>query len=317
MIKRLFTVLAIILCLGMVMSSCSLTADDAADPAYKTLRYEGGDVGGSKFKECVKEGDKLASNDAFYSYPNTQRQDKWDSENFNTGANSADYPDMTLAAQGGVDVNMKVTVPFFLNTSCDPIEVDGKRYPGGAVQVFHELIGKTRNAYFDPTTDGNGSYGPGWLWAMDTYLSNCVSSTLTPEIRKRDAETLWLDDSVRQDISDRIDEQIQTCVDASMETDVQFYRVGNATVDRITPDAQFVSLYRERQEAETRADTAELNRTVKVREAQANAAVARAEAKVKQAEIRGYGGFGNYKCIYLADQGLNCAQPQYVVGGTR
>ena len=314
--KKFIAILAAIM-LVFSMSSCSLTADDAADPAYRTLRYEGGDVGGSKFKECVKEGDKLASNDAFYSYPNTQRQDKWDSANFQQGAKSADYGDMELAAQGGVSVNMKVTVPFFLNTSCETIDVDGKSYPGGAIQVFHELIGKTRNAYFDPTTDGNGSYGSGWLWAMDTYLSNCVTSTLTPEIRKRDAETLWLNDSVRQDISDSIDEDIQTCVDDAMETDVQFYRVGNATVDRITPDEQFVGLYRERQEAETRADTAELNKKVQVREAEAKAAVARAEAKIKQAEIRGYGGFGNYRCIYLADAGLNCAQPQYVVGGTR
>jgi hypothetical protein len=102
-----------------------------------------------------------------------------------------------------------------------------------------------------------------------------------------------------------------------METDLQFYTIGEATVDSITPDPEFTSLYRERQDAQVRAQTAQDNAKAQVAEAKAKAQVAREEAKVKRAEIAGYGGFANYKCIYLADNGLNCAQPQYVVGGVR
>ena len=321
MIKRMTVALAGI-ALVFSMSSCGITADDASDPAYQTLRYEGGDVGGSKFKECVPEGEKLASNDAFYSYPKTQRQDKWDTANFERGANSADYPDLELTDKNGVPVAVKITVPFTLNTSCEPIEVNGKEYPGGAMQVFHEVFGKTRNGYFDPTAEGNSTYGEGWLWLMDTYISTCVTQQLTPKVRAEDAEDLWLKDEVRLDIvagdsGSELREQIQSCVNNAMETDIQFYNIGNVTVDNITPDTQFQSLYRERQEAETRAETAEFNKDAQIAEAKAQAAVAREQAKVKQAEISGVGGPSAYAKLQAIEGGLNPFQPTYIVGGTQ
>lgn len=317
MSKRIIGILVIAILAVFGMSACSMTADGVSDPAFQTLRYEGGDVGGSKFKECVQVGEKLASNDAFYSYPRTQRQDKWDSQNFNQGAKSADYPDMTLTAQGGVDLSMKVTVPFTVNTSCEPVTTeDGTKYEGGVIQAFHEIFGKTRNGYFDPTVDGNTSYGEGWLWLMDTYISTCATQVLTPGVRALNPEKAWLDDSVRTNLQGGLKDKIQSCVDNAMETDLQFYRIGNVTIDSITPDKDFTALYRQRQEADTKAKTAEANKRALIAEAEAKAAVARSEAKIKRAEIDGYGGFGNYKCIYLADHGLNCAQPQYVVGGS-
>lgn len=308
-----------------ILSACSFSADGAADPAYRTLRYEGGDFKGSKFKACLDEGEKLASNDRFYSYPNTQRQDKWDTANFGTGANSADYADLGSSANGqsvtdknGVPMSVKMTVPFTLNTSCDPIDINGKHYPGGAIQAFHEIFGKTRNGYFDPTVDGNTSYGKGWLWLMDTYISNCTTQQVIPKVRADDAQTMWLDDTVRQDMGGAaLQAQIQACVNNAMETDVQFYTIGFPTIDALTPGANFVKLFNDRREAEIQADTAKANEDAQVAEAKAKAAVALEEAKVKQAEISGYGGFDNYVCIYMADQGLNCKQPQYVVSGSK
>ncbi len=315
--KRIAILITLALVGLMAFSACGFTSDGAADPAYRTLRYEGGDFKGSKFKECLEEGEKLASNDKFYSYPNTQRQDKWDTANYQVGANSADYADMVLTDKSGIGVNLKVTVPFILNTSCDEVKVGDKTYPGGAIQAFHEIFGKTRNGYFDPTTDGNTSYGDGWLWLMDTYISNCVVQTLTPKVRAQGAEDMWLKDVIRVDMGTGIKEEIQNCVNESMETDLQFYTIGNATIDKITPDDTFVALYRERQEAKTRAETADLNKAARIKEAEADAAVAVAQAQIKQAEISGYGGFDNYVCIYMADKDLNCKQPTILAGGAR
>lgn len=305
--KKIILVLAVIA--GLFLSGCSLTADSASDPAYRTLRYEGGDVGGSKFKECVKDGDKLASNDAFYSYPRTQRQDRWDSSNFGKGANSADYGDMELTDKNGIGINLKVTVPFTLETSCDPVTVDGKKYPGGTIQAFHEIFGKTRDGYFDPTEDGNKTYGAGWLWLMDTYISNCVIQQLTPAVRAQDAEQLWLNDTLRSDLSTGLGERVQACVNNSMETDLEFYHIGNATVDKITPDAEFVALFRERVEAEKKAETAEINRESQIKQAQAEAAVAAEQAKIKQAEISAYGSVENYLMWQAITGGINPWQP--------
>lgn len=302
-------IVALALAMALIMSGCSLTADSASDPAFRTLRYEGGDVGGSKFKECVADGEKLASNDAFYSYPRTQRQDKWDSANFEKGAKSADYPDMVLTDKSGIGINLKVTVPFTLNTSCEEVKVDGKTYPGGVIQVFHEVFGKTRNGYFDPTQDGNTSYGEGWLWLMDTYISNCVVQQLTPKVRAEDAEQLWLDDGKRKALTDGLTSSVQDCVNNSMETDLQFYTIGNATVDSVTPDAEFLALFRERIEAEKRAETAQVNQEAQVKQAEADAAVAKAQAEIKKAEISAYGNVDNYLKKLAIDKNINPYQP--------
>lgn len=321
--KRIISAILVGVLMVGGMGACSFSDDSSSDPAFTTLRYEGGDTGGSKFKEIVEPGEKLATNDRLYSYPNTQRQAKWDTDNFEKGAKSADYADMILTAKGGVGVAAKVTVPFTLNTSTEPVKFNDREYEGGTIQVFHEVFGKTRKAYFDTTTDGNESYGAGWLWLMDTFVSTCTTQVLNPEVRAQDPETLWLDDSVRKNIisgdgsvNASLRDKIQACVDNSMEGDLQFYIIGNPTVDTFTPDSQFVSIYRERQDAETRAETADLNKAAKVKEAEANTAVAKAEAEIKKAEINGYGGFDNYKCIYLADKGLNCAQPT-IIGPAR
>src|SRR5690242_10672955 len=84
------------------LSACGITDDERTDPSMATLRYEGGDFDGSKFKECVDPGEKLASNDKFYSYPTTQREDVWDSANYEAGSKSADHGDLVLTDKNGV-----------------------------------------------------------------------------------------------------------------------------------------------------------------------------------------------------------------------
>src|ERR1044072_7795900 len=99
----------------LAFSACGFSGDQRTDPSFRTLRYEGGDFSGSKFKECMSDGEKIASNDKFYSYPTTQRQDVWDSDNFEKGTKSADHPDMQLTAKGGTTIYAKVKVDFALN----------------------------------------------------------------------------------------------------------------------------------------------------------------------------------------------------------
>ena len=314
MIKRIGVAIAgIALIFGM--SSCS--SDGLSDPAYQTLRYEGGDTGGSKFKECVEPGEKLVSNDKFYSYPTTQREAVWDTDTYNQNGNSADYPDLTVLDKDGREVHVKMKISFFLNTSCEPVEVDGKKYPGGTIQAFHEMIGKTRNAYFDTGSDGNGSYGDGWLWAMNNYISTPAKDFVTKAIRPLQVESLYNDTSKQESIEEALAEQMPELVNSVMETDLQFYENFTVSIYSVTPDAEYLALIKEREDAQIKADTAQANADAKVAEAKANARVAREEAKIRQAEIAGFGGFNNYKCIYLADKGLNCAQPQYIVGGTK
>lgn len=308
--KILIAILAIFAVVAGV-SACSITDSDLADPSFQTLRYAGGFGEGSKFKECVDPGKKLASDDHFYRYPTTQREDVWDSDNYNQGSKSADHPDMKITVNG-VDLFIKMKVQFFLNTSCKPVKVDGKEYPGGTIQYFHEHIGKTRKAYFNK----DGSYGNGWLWAMDNYLSSSVTGLTAPALRKYTPEKAWLDSAVWDDVAAQVKAGLPTSVDNAMESGLTFYQDFTVKVFGIQPEDSFVSLYKERQAAQTKAQTADFNKKAQVIEAEAQAAVQQAQAKVKAAEISGYGDKHTYICAMLAEKGMNCEQPTYVVGGT-
>lgn len=311
--KKIFAAIAVAMML--VLTGCS--SDGLSDPAYQTLRYEGGDTGGSKFKECVEPGEKLVSNDRFYSYPNTQRESVWDTDTYEKNGSSADYPDLVISDKDGREVHVKMKISFMLNTSCEKVEVNGKEYPGGTIQAFHELIGKTRNAYFDTSEDGNGSYGSGWLWAMNNYISTPAKDFVTKAVRPLSVEDLYNDTSKQEDIEKELAEQMPELVNSVMETDLQFYQNFTVSIYAMMPDEEYLSLIKERENAQIKAETAQKNAEARVAEARANEKVAEAEAKIRLAEISGFGGFNNYKCIYLADKGLNCAQPQYIVGGTR
>lgn len=307
--KRIVITLATVVITMGGMSACSLTGDERTDPSFQTLRYEGGDTGGSKFKECVEPGAKMVSNDKFYSYPTTQREDVWDSANFEQGSQSADHADLVLTDKNGVTVNAKVKVSFFLNTSCDPVDINGKHYPGGTLQAFHELIGKTRGSYFDPKAEGNSAYSAGWLWAMDNYISSPVLDNLSTQARTQTADDMWLRESVKTNMEKALAEALPALVNAGMESDLEFYRIASVKIYSITPSSDYLDLYRERQAAQVKAQTAEANKAARIAEAEANAAVARQEALVRQAEISGYGSVEAYLKYLAIQKGINPWQP--------
>jgi hypothetical protein len=288
-----------------MLSSCGITGSDVTDNSMQSLRYDDGPTSGAKFKQCVEPGTKLSTNDKLYPYPVTQREDQWD-----TASKDADHGDLELTDKNGVTVYTKIKVDFFLNTSCDPVTVDGKTYKGGTLQAFHELVGKTRHAYFND----DGTYDGGWITAMNYYISQPVQTYLTAETKKYTAEALYNNPDIQKAIQNGLQEKIQSLVDDGMQTDLSFYHDFNVSIQSFTPDSDFLGMLRDRQAAAVKAQTAQDNAKAQVAEANAAAKVAVANARVKRAEISGYGGFNNYKCIYLADNGLNCAQPQYVVG---
>lgn len=314
MIKRIAAIAAVVV-LGSGLTACS--SDGLSDPAFQTLRYEGGDTGGSKFKECVEEGEKLVSNDKFYSYPKTQREAVWDSEFFEQKGSSADYPDLVVTDKDGREAYVKMKISFLLNTSCEPVEANGKKYPGGTIQAFHEMIGKTRNAYFDTSGDGNGSYGSGWLWAMNNYISTPVTDFVSKAARTEQVENLYSSTAKQDEIEAALAEALPGLVNSVMETDLQFYTNFTVSIYKITPDSEYLGLIKERENAQIKAETAQKNAEAKVAEAKANAEVAREEAKIKQAEIEGYGGFENYNKFEAVQKGLNPYQPTYIVPGTK
>lgn len=294
----------------LVLSACS--SDGYTDQSVITLRYEKGASQGGKFVECVEPGQKIVTNDSLYPYPATQREDVWDTANYNTGSNSADHEDLRLTDKNGNSVYVKMKVSFFLNTDCTPKTVNGKRYEGGTLQAFHELIGKTRHAYFNE----NGTYGDGWLWAMDNYISSSVVDYMTKATRTETADDMWLKSAVSTGFTEGLTEALPGLINAGMETDLEFYKDFTIKIYSITPEDSYLNLYKDRQNAKIKAETAEANKAAAIAEAKAKAAVAEEEAKIREAQAKGYGGYDNMLKDKAIDNGLNPWQPTYVVGGT-
>lgn len=283
---------ALVVGAGVTLTSCSIGAE-YTDPSMVALRYAGGPTEGGKFKDCVEPGTKQYSNDSYYPYPTTQREDVWDTDNYGGGSNSADHADMQVIDRDGNIAFVKVKVSFYLNTDCD------------VLRAFHEKIGRTRHAYFDK----DGSYGDGWIWAMDNYISSAVIDQAKGAAIPYTVEEMWLKPEIRDKMAKHILANLQESVDSGMEGDEQFYKDFSVRVFGVSPDPEFTTLYKERKAAQVKADTAEANKRAQIAEAQAQAAVAREQAKVKAAEIAGYPSVDAYLKAKAIEKGMNPFQP--------
>lgn len=296
----------------LTITACSF--DGYTDQSMRTLRYEKGASQGGAFKECIQPGEKIATNDQFYAYPVSQREDVWDTDNYvdsngnGISEGAADNKDLVVSVDG-VDMNVKMKVQFFLNTSCEPVTVNGKEYKGGTLQVFHELIGRTRSAWFNCDDDGC-SYDGGWIWAMTNYISSPTTRLATAELNQYTPEELWQETDLWQKIGEDMTTQIQTAVDNTMETDLSFYERMRVIITKIDPDSEFKKLYRARQDADTKAETAEALKAARIAEAKADAAVAEERAKERLAEINGFkGNVDAYNDWLMIQKGMNPRQP--------
>lgn len=290
-----FGIVGAVLAAGLVLTGCTA---HHTDPSMVALRYSGGLTEGGKFVECVDPGVKQVSNDTYYNYPTTQREDVWDSDRYDpdAGANSpADGPDLQVTDNSGNVGFLKLKVVFTLNTECETL------------REFHEKIGRTRTAWFDE----NSQYGSGWLWVMHNYISSAVEELSRNAAVNYSVEELWLQPAVRAELAADIQEKIQKAVNDRMEGDKQFFNIGTVSVLAANPTPEFQTLYQDRKNAQVRAETAEANKTAQIAEAQAQTAVALEQAKARAAEIAGWGGADAYLKWLMIESGMNPYQPTY------
>jgi hypothetical protein len=268
------------------------------DPSMVSVRYSGGVSEGGAFVECVEPGVKQVSNDTYYNYPTTQREDVWDSARFNAGdvaGSSADQASLRVTDKTGNAVDLKLKAVFRLETECKTL------------QEFHEKIGRTREAWFDEES----KYGAGWLWVMNNYISSAVEQQASNFAVDYTVEELWLKPDVREALSKDIEKTIQKAVNDLTEGETQFFEIGDVAILAAEPDKEFQKLYQDRKNSQVKAETAEANKSAQLIEAQAKAEVAREQAKAREAEIAGYGGPDAYLRWLAINEGMNPYQPSY------
>lgn len=149
----------------VLLAACSHVNTNSSEVA---LQYGGGPFDSVKFVQCTNPGVHQARdpNDTEYYAPYGQRD--W---SFGIGAGE-DSPALTSATKDGQSIQVTGTVKFTLNTSCAPwTDPTGKRWTGGRLEAWWELIGKKYNAL---PTDPDAELPAGWDAMLKNYLGAAV-----------------------------------------------------------------------------------------------------------------------------------------------
>jgi len=150
------------------LSACSYVTTGASEVA---LQYEGGVVESRSFFECFAGSARDAQDwgDLQYYYPTGGRDFTF------SDAKTADTAPLTAVSKDTQQLRVTGTVKFSLTLSCarftDP---DGKVWPGGTAQYFHEKFGTKDPSKPVYNTAGNEAYGEGWSNFLEQYMGFAV-----------------------------------------------------------------------------------------------------------------------------------------------
>jgi hypothetical protein len=179
--KNLGKVFALGMVGAVVLTGCSIAS---TDPQHVALHYTDGPFSDKKFEYCVGSGTRDtggAADDNFY-YPSGQR-----TFTFSKAQGSDSGPLDVNTAGGQIQLIQEGQITFTLNTDCTEYkDAQGKVWPGGRLQKFHETIGAKMNAY---TEDEDKDAGDGWGKFLNEYIGAVINKAVDNEGQKYQ----WMD----------------------------------------------------------------------------------------------------------------------------
>lgn len=295
--------IGVVAAMALLLTGCSGVS---TGPDQKALHYEGGSFSSKTFKDCVGNSDRQydGPGDQHYAYPSNQRNLAFPDDGDMTAA-------IKFVTKDGIEMTVSGVLNFLLNTSCDPIEVDGKKYDGGALQVFHELIGNRYEAYMndDKTSDG-------WIKMLGIYIYRPLDTAIDRAGQKYTYIQLYNDPAVKAAWEQEVLASLPDLVNRQTDGEIDFFTDFALTLQKPDPPEAIKAALIARQEAIAQADSQKAQAEAQVAAALAEVKVAEAEAKKQKAQIAGFGSYENYIQWFMATVGLNPFQPTYVVGGT-
>lgn len=162
-------------------AALALTAGCAvADPdtSQAVLHYSGGPFSSQAFQDCITPGTRSVDGygDYHYYYPNGRRTFDF------TGGPGSESPPLKVSTRnenGTTEVTVRGVVTFSLNTNCAPWrDADGREWPGGVFQSFHDNVGRHLAAF---ATDGGQPQPPAWTDAVRLYVGGPTEKALDNE----------------------------------------------------------------------------------------------------------------------------------------
>jgi hypothetical protein len=184
-IKR---IAAFAIAIAALTAGCSIANTTAGDVA---LQYEGGPLDSKAYYSCVPSSTREINdvNDTHYYYPAGQRD-------FTFGnTKGMDSAALTSTTRDSQEISVSGTIKFTLNTSCAAFtDPSGKKWPGGVLQFFHELIGMKYSA---ANEDGGEPTNGGWNRMVSNYVGAALDRATDNEALNYDWQKLYADTATK------------------------------------------------------------------------------------------------------------------------
>ncbi|EWC60626.1 hypothetical protein UO65_4050 [Actinokineospora spheciospongiae] len=216
-----------------------------------SLQYGAGPFDSRKFVECETARDVSDVNDDHYYYPSGQRDFTFgDGEGLDAAA-------LTSTTQDSQEIKVTGTVKFTLNTDCAQFtDPTGKVWPGGKLQMFHELIAYKYEA---APTDGGEQMEEGWSELLRNYVGAALDRATDNEALKYPWQKLYTDTAAKAQWEKDVLEQLPDIL-RSLTQGVDLITINSVLLQKPGIQAALVQGLTEKQAAELRGQAVEVDK---------------------------------------------------------
>lgn len=233
----------------LVVTGCTIANTTASEVA---LQYGAGPFDSRVYVSCVPVNTREVNdvNDDHYYYPAGQRD-------FSFANQGGDAAPLTANTKDSLEIKVSGTVKFTLNTDCAEFkDPTGKVWPGGKLQMFHELIASKFGA---APMEGGEPMPEGWKNLLVNYLLAAIDRAVDNEALKYGYADLYADADKKaaweRDVLKQIPEVLR-----SLTQGVDLISINSVLLQKPEVPGQIVNGYADKQAAELRAAAVEVDK---------------------------------------------------------
>lgn len=243
---RILAALAVTL---LALSACSIANTTASETA---LQYGAGPFDSRTFVACVPSSARQVNdvNDDHYYYPAGQRD-------FTFQAEKGDAAPISSATKDPTEITVSGTVKFTLNTDCTPFkDPSGKEWPGGKLQMFHELIA---SKYSAAPLEGGEPMKPGWNDLLRNYVGAAIDRAVDNEALKYGYLELYTDEQKKVQWEKDVLAQIPAVL-RTLTQGVDLITISGVLLHKPNVAPQILAGFADQQAAKLRAGAVEIDK---------------------------------------------------------
>jgi hypothetical protein len=234
--------------LALTATACSEVYTNASE---KALEYEGGAFDGKGYVACYDPGthEYPGVNNTFAYYPVGQRDFTFS----NAKDARADMAALSATTKDNQELLVSGTIKLTLETDCREFkDPTGKVWPGGKLQMFHELIGKKYNAF---NSEGDLPQGDGWSDMLQNYVGAAADRAVDNEALNYDQLKLYSDSESKRNWERDVKEELPRVL-KELTQGVDMFKINAVLIQKPTVRGEIADALSAKQAATLRAQAA-------------------------------------------------------------